>query len=229
MAENFITEENGKGGLLLVKYTGAETTVTVPNGITEIGVKAFYQCSTIIQVFLPNSVTAIGSNAFSHCSELREINLPTSVTTIGQSAFSGCSSLRRISIPKSITKINNLTFYYCPSLERMDIPESVTSISDGAFTGCPNLIIYVTKGSYAEKYAKWARMLYNNGEDLPKPVEHHGEYVNKKFPTALLIFLLCVFVFFLINWLIPDSGFDVDKYDVLGKAIEILRLLFPFF
>lgn len=42
-----------------------EGEIVIPEGVTEIGHEAFYECTDINTVVIPNSVVSIGSNAFS--------------------------------------------------------------------------------------------------------------------------------------------------------------------
>ncbi len=65
-------------------------TYTVPDGIREIGERAFWGCDTVTSVTMPGSVTAIGEEAFGYCSDLHSVRIPASVTTIGENAFCGC-------------------------------------------------------------------------------------------------------------------------------------------
>ena len=51
-------------------YSDENTEITdliIPNSVTTIGEKAFYNCSSLTSVTIPNSVTAIGDGAFSYC------------------------------------------------------------------------------------------------------------------------------------------------------------------
>lgn len=67
-------------------------------GLTSIGEKAFYNCSSLISVTIPENVTSIGDDAFNGCSVLASINIPSSVNSIGARAFTGCSSMSSIHI-----------------------------------------------------------------------------------------------------------------------------------
>ena len=78
---------------ILVGYTGSETELVLPDGITEIYKYAFEYCSSLTSVVIPNSVTRIGDEAFSDCGGLTSIVIPDSVTSIEGYAFSDCSSL----------------------------------------------------------------------------------------------------------------------------------------
>lgn len=50
-------------GTVVTKYAGTETSVTVPEGVTEIGSYAFLN-STVQEVTLPSTLTTIGEYAF---------------------------------------------------------------------------------------------------------------------------------------------------------------------
>ena len=96
------TDENGyiiytdDEDKILIGYTGAETELTLPEGITDINQGAFYGNNKITKVIIPDSVTSIGSCAFSGCSGLTSITIPDSVTSIGDCAFEWCSGLMSI-------------------------------------------------------------------------------------------------------------------------------------
>ena len=68
--------------------------VTIENGITNVGEYAFSVCRVLNSVEIGNSVTKIGSYAFSNCNALASIIIPNSVTTIGGSAFFLCYTLK---------------------------------------------------------------------------------------------------------------------------------------
>ncbi len=61
--DGFIIYTNGTDKIL-VGYEGSDRTLTLPQGITEIGKYVFYGCSWIEHIILPTSVTSIGSDAF---------------------------------------------------------------------------------------------------------------------------------------------------------------------
>ncbi|MEE3404828.1 MAG: leucine-rich repeat domain-containing protein, partial [Acutalibacteraceae bacterium] len=71
--------ENG----VLVKYSGTEGDVIIPDGITEIGTAAFEDCATLESITIPEGVTKIGTAAFEYCAALGRIVIPDSVTEIG--------------------------------------------------------------------------------------------------------------------------------------------------
>ena len=127
--------ENG----VLKKYKGKGGDVTVPDGVTSIDYRAFYDCSSLTSLTIPDSVTSIGDRAFSWCSSLTSITIPDSVTSIGDYVFYECKSLTSITIPDSVTSIGGWAFSWCESVTSITIPESVTSIGIEAFCGCSSL------------------------------------------------------------------------------------------
>lgn len=147
---------------VLTEYTGSGSSVTIPDGVTEIGEMAFYSCD-MVRVSIPDSVTAIGKSAFFGCEKLTSVSIGNGVTTIGENAFRFCTALTEIVLPDSVTTIGDYAFHGCDNLKSIIIPDSVTSIAWGAFSThidsaeyspIPNLTIYGASGSYAESYAR---------------------------------------------------------------------------
>ena len=96
-------------------------------------------CLYTKHVSLPDGVTYIGGRAFEQCQFLEKIVIPDSVTYIGHGAFDNCRRLKSVTLPKSLKKIEYNTFYYCTRLAEICIPDSVTEIGECAFTGCDSL------------------------------------------------------------------------------------------
>ena len=67
--------------------------VTVPEGVTVLGSRAFCNCYELTEILLPESLTVIGDYAFADCLNLTEIKVPVSVTVLGENAFDRCESL----------------------------------------------------------------------------------------------------------------------------------------
>ena len=123
---------------VLIEYTGSEKNITIPDGVTSIGDRAFFTCD-ITSVTIPDSVTEIGMEAFYKCKNLKNINFSNNLTTIGDLCFAYCDSLTNITIPKSVTLIRRWAFQECKNLNNLVIPSNVISMLEGAFRYCDNL------------------------------------------------------------------------------------------
>ena len=72
---------------------GRIESLTVEEGIEEIGINAFSSCSNLTSVALPDGLKHIESTAFSGCGALEYVILPESLSDIGEYAFEDCYSL----------------------------------------------------------------------------------------------------------------------------------------
>ena len=114
---------------------GTLESLTLPDGLLEIGVGAFESCEMLQTVRIPDSVTAIGNYAFDYCTGLETLTLPKQLLTIGEWAFCCCENLTSVTIPSKTTAIGISAFDGCASLAEVTIPNSVTSIGINAFAG----------------------------------------------------------------------------------------------
>ena len=67
---------------VLTKYRGPGGCVTVPDGVIEIGTRAFKNCAAMTEIVLPESLEVIGFDAFFGCTGLRQVFLPKGVREI---------------------------------------------------------------------------------------------------------------------------------------------------
>lgn len=100
-----------------------------PDYVTSIGRAAFKSCANLItSISLPQGLTEIGPWAFTNCNQLTKITLPQQITVIGANAFSGCTKLTEFSFPQSVTKIPLYMFSYCDNLTIITLPQGLTDI-----------------------------------------------------------------------------------------------------
>ena len=78
-------------GHVAYRYNGSDTSVTLPDGTTQICFSAF-QGSAITSIVIPASVTRIESYAFESCNLEKAYSLATTPPYLGSNAFAGCNS-----------------------------------------------------------------------------------------------------------------------------------------
>ena len=59
---------------VLRKFRGSETSVVIPEGVTEIGEKAFEGCTSLESVYISEGIKSICVDAFAGCTSLTEIH-----------------------------------------------------------------------------------------------------------------------------------------------------------
>lgn len=141
--------------LIIIKYLGNSSTVSIPNLINEKIVKNIYRkCfvdkDKIISITIPNSITSIGYDAFAGCNGLTKVNIADlaswfNIEFSNESANPLChahhlylnnTELTEITIPSSITQINEYALSGASAITSITIPTSVTSIGYYAFSNC---------------------------------------------------------------------------------------------
>ena len=123
--------------LATIERGGTQIT-RLPDGVTKIGVSAFYNCTNLALTSIPDSVTAIHNDAFYGCTNLVLTSLPDRVRTIGADSFRGCTGLALTSIPDSVTNIARQAFYGCTGLTEITF-RGETTMYENTFKNCTNL------------------------------------------------------------------------------------------
>lgn len=141
---------------VLIKYVGIEKDVVVPEGVTVIGEKAFYERKDVESVVIPEGVKEIRENAFEGCCSLKKLVIPNSIRYIDDKAgissnyieytvkdelrylgnetnpylylVYGKSHIKTANIENTCKIIRGLAFSSCPHLENIIIPNSVESV-----------------------------------------------------------------------------------------------------
>ena len=106
--------------------------VTIPQKVTSIGKRAFYDCKNLTTLVLGEDIQTIGNYAFECCTSLTGVTIPQSVTSIGYSAFEGCTALNPLII-NGPTLIGEHAFTGCTSLTSLTLCPDIQTIGDYAF------------------------------------------------------------------------------------------------
>ena len=114
------------------------TKAVIPNCVTVLGTKAFWECPQLKEVYLPGSLNDSGYLAFGKCHSLKRVVIETGVQAIDEASFGHCEALTDVQLPEGLLEIRSWAFLCC-GFESIQLPSSLVSIGDKAFQGCPNL------------------------------------------------------------------------------------------
>jgi len=169
--ESDFTFEDVSNGVAITGYSGTDKAVIIPdtlagkdvveiksgsfNNAGVVGIKlpqpmevvtekAFYYCTTLLEVHLGKNTTSIGAQVFEGCIALENVYLNDNLEEIGTQAFGYCSLLKTVDLKSALKKIG--TGAFCLSgIENITIPSSVEMIDESAFATCSTLEKVVIK------------------------------------------------------------------------------------
>ena len=113
--------------------------VVISEGLTKIGIRVFYNATSLKTASVPQSVTSIGRNLFYGCTSLESVEFLPRITELPVSCFNRCESLKEITLPNTISSIGDFAFYGCKGLEMVYMSDRVTGIPSDCFYELPNL------------------------------------------------------------------------------------------
>lgn len=137
--------------------------INVPK-LSTVGSYCFENCTNLEAITAPLLHT-LNSYAFQNCTSLKEIDC-SNVVVINEDVFAGCTSLKELYFKKGITVPEN-TFKSSFTAEKVvfDVPLMLSDVPSGIpvtisssvktinSSNTENIIIYGSKGSYAETWA----------------------------------------------------------------------------
>jgi len=135
----------------LLITAAADPTIPADGSVTKIGRFAFYGLE-ITSVTIPEGITEIDHNAFDSCKNLTEIVLPESLNVIGQRAFKDCTALKT-----AVIKAMNITIDADSDIEKNTVFPDTTVIY--GFAGTDFEVYYrnfnVIYGGYFGETFRW--------------------------------------------------------------------------
>ncbi|MFI3255558.1 MAG: leucine-rich repeat domain-containing protein [Eubacteriales bacterium] len=147
--------EKVEGGYSLVKYTGDEANIVVPDRyegepVVALGINVFRNTKIPVNIVLPDTLKKIGGHCFERCENLKEIIIPDSVIELGSDLFLNCSSLEKVTLPRDLEILPSSCFGQCSALEFCVLPDKLKSIGVFCFLCCVNLQEIVIPSSINE-------------------------------------------------------------------------------
>ena len=135
---------------ILIKYNGSSADVCIPDDITKIDGKAFYNCTNLTSITIPEGVEEIGRNAFYKCTNLSCVSIPASLTTIMENPFAGCTSLQEFIVhprnpvlyaDRAMLFQKGRTLHTIRPVQANSFPiqEGATAVNIGVLLGIPQL------------------------------------------------------------------------------------------
>ena len=140
-------------------------TVSLPENLKSIGVRAFSKCMALKSISIPDSVENIGDFAFQGSSYLANISMPAienfGIEAIDSNRMYECitvtsgkindslfafSSVKNIIISDEVKEIEEYAFKSCSRLETVTLPSWMSEIPVGLFEGCLRLKMINTEG-----------------------------------------------------------------------------------
>ena len=106
-------------------------TVSIPNGVRQIGQESFYNCSGLKTISIPPSVENIGDSAFEGCYSLTEVKF-NGIVKLGKDVFLRCKNLNKIHIPYGSKEIYGICLpdYKDKLVEQDDDEKLSTEVTD---------------------------------------------------------------------------------------------------
>jgi len=122
------------------------TNIFLPNDLADIHKDAF-SFSGLSSITIPNGVTNIGESAFKFCRGLTSVTIGSGVTKIGQFSFYECYNLTRVTMGSGIASIGDGAFGYCDSLKSVYFNGNAPAVGADVFDDYSNATVYYRVGT----------------------------------------------------------------------------------
>lgn len=115
------------------------STVVLPSTITHIRRYAFGRCTALERIDLPQSLTALDEGAFWYCTALDSLVFPDHIRTLGRNLMDSCISLTYVHLPDSLEYADTSLLRFCTALRHVDLPQHINRIEGWALMQCHSL------------------------------------------------------------------------------------------
>lgn len=121
-------------GLYGCAFWDKKKSILLPNSIKTIDNRAFYRCDSLANINLPEGLTRIGILAFYDCWKIESVNIPNSVKTIDEGAYWRCYGLKTLTLGSGVELIGFNAFTACHNITSVTsyarVPPAVTYPTD---------------------------------------------------------------------------------------------------
>lgn len=133
-------------------YENGQGIITFDGDVTQLGEKAFYNCTSLTRISIPSTVTT--SKAFSGCRNLKSVDISDlsawckidflgstygNPLCYGADLYLNGKLVTDLVIPSDISKLKFAAFAGCNSLTSVTLPSNVVSVGKSAFYECVSL------------------------------------------------------------------------------------------
>ena len=156
--------------------------LTIPEGVTSVGVFAFTNCDSIEAIIFPSTINTIYQQGFSFMDNIKLISFDAKDKAVKEAIkngedytplkldncghFNSAKSLVAVSLPEGIIEVNNRAFANCTSLTAFYMPNSIKYLSsNGSQQGsfCNSTNMYFVQDSFTI-----SQCITENGVDTSK-------------------------------------------------------------
>lgn len=162
--------------------------VKLPEGLVEIGNKAFYNCKNVSQWTFPSTVKKVGDYAFcKYDSAIQEVfNLNNGLEFIGDAAFAGVYIKGEFKLPSTVKHIGARAFANDTAITKFTFPRDLETLGENPLSNCTGVLeIDIESGN--TNFAIYDGILYSaNYKTLILCPSGRVEPVNVKAGTELI-------------------------------------------
>ena len=240
--DNFEYSENEDGTINILRYTGENATIAIPEKINEkevttIGNLAFDDCYKNTKIIIPKTIKNIATNAFNNCFSLKsiEVNKDNKYYLSEDGVLFNKDKTKLIrypealefkktyEIPEGVKTLEQFSFYNCKNISRIVVPKSVEEIENSSIYNCEYSTIDVSKEN--KNYKDIAGVLFNkSGKVLIKyPIGRE----ESKYEVPEDVKRISSYAFFNTNIksiTIPDSVIEIGNMTFFKSKAENIIL-----
>ena len=130
--------------------------LTIEEGVKELGDYAFWSCEALTTVKFPASLKKVGNSCFGHSgltsvdlgsveeigsyafyyTQLNEVTIPATVKDAGIASFCNIKTLTKATFKAGAKDVGNFMFFYDTALSDVTLADSITNVGEYAFGYC---------------------------------------------------------------------------------------------